>query len=64
MAEFDPTITPPGYTDAEWRAVLAFLDRHTDSDGNCDIDAMNAEARANWLRLHPEDRPACHQSPD
>jgi len=51
---FDETRTPPGYTDAEWKAVLAFIERHTDVDGNCDIEAMNAEADANFARLYPE----------
>ena len=42
---------PPGFTAAEWLAVCRFLDRHTDADGNCDVEAMNREARANFARL-------------
>lgn len=39
---------PQGFTIEKWKAVQEFLGRHTDADGNCDVEDMNAEARRNF----------------
>lgn len=46
---------PSGFTKSQWEAVQKFIARHTRPDGSVDVDAMNAEARTNWLALHPEE---------
>ena len=52
-----PDLPPLGFTADQWAAVLTFIKRHTGADNMVDVDAMNAEAQANFVRFGRVVRP-------